>query len=106
MADEQPQTMTEDEWNALGLKLFGTETSAWRFKCPRCSNVMSIEKALALSAEQLARLRSGEWAIESECIGRYIDLGCNWAAYGLFSGPFFVVRADGRKTPTFGFDIQ
>lgn len=105
MADEQPQTMTAAEWYALGEKLFGSEVN-WRFTCPHCSNVMSLEKARALPAEQLARLRSGKWSIESECIGRYVAAGCNWAAYGLFSGPFFVTRPNGKRTPVFGFDIS
>lgn len=51
---EQPMTMTEAEWNALGVD----------------------------------------------------EQGCNWCAYGLFSGPFFVVRESGNKTPVFAFDIQ
>jgi hypothetical protein len=102
----QPQIMTEAEWFALGKRLFGEDHTYWRFKCPHCSNVMSMRKARGLSDAEQALLRES-WHIESECIGRYLtDAGCNWVAYGLFSGPFFVVRDDDHHTPVFGFDMD
>ena len=105
-AETQPQTMTEAEWHALGEKLFGAEMSRWRFVCPSCHVVASIEKARALPAAEIAVLRAGGWRPESECIGRYFaDRGCDWCAYGLLHGPFFVEREDGRKTPCFGFYV-
>jgi hypothetical protein len=103
---EQQQTMAEAEWQALGQSLFGDDLTKWRFRCPTCDSVMSIERARALPPEQLAKLRASKWNIEQECVGRYIDAGCNWCAYGLFSGPFFVVRDSGNKTPVFGFDTS
>lgn len=104
---EQPQTMSEPEWNALGEKLFGADLARWRFKCPTCGTAMSIEKARAMPADDVARLRGGKWNIEQECVGRYLTgQGCDWCAYGLFSGPFFVVRDGGKKTPVFGFDME
>jgi hypothetical protein len=102
----QPQTITEAAWNALGAKLFGAEMDRWRFTCPHCGNVMSLHKARGMPPDELAALRTGTWSIESECIGRYLTgVGCDWAAYGLFSGPFFVTRSDGKRTPVFGFDM-
>jgi hypothetical protein len=106
VAETQPQTMTEAEWNALGEKLFGSDLTKWRFRCPHCNNVMSLEKARAMSADKVAKLRAGKWSLEQECIGRYVDEACNWCAYGLFSGPFYVTRDSGAKTPVFGFDIE
>lgn len=105
-AGEQPHTMPEAEWQALGLALFGDDRTKWRFRCPHCDNVMSIERARAMAPEQLAMLRASKWNIEQECVGRHIDAGCDWCAYGLFSGPFFVVRDGGQKTPVFGFDTS
>lgn len=110
MTDDRPSikqqhTMDESEWNDLGRRLFGDDRTQWRFRCPTCGNVMSIEIARTMPAEQLAKLRESKWSIEQECIGRYVDAGCDWSAYGLFSGPFFVVvRGSGNKTPVFGFD--
>jgi hypothetical protein len=103
---KQQQTMTEPEWQALGKALFGDDLTKWRFRCPTCGTVMSIEKARTMPAEQLAKLRESKWSVEQECIGRHVDAGCDWCAYGLFSGPFFVVRDGGNKTPVFGFDMS
>ena len=107
MATEtQPETMTEADWNALGQRLFGPEIKRWRFRCPTCNNVWSYEKADTFAEEQRAKLR-GHWHVEQECVGRYIDgAGCDWCAYGLFCGPFFVLREGGKKTPVFGFDLE
>lgn len=103
--DEQPQVMTEAEWRSLGERLFGADTSRWRFRCPTCGTAMSVDLARAMPEESKARLR-GKWAPEQECVGRYLaGQGCDWCAYGLFSGPFFVER-DGNRTPVFGFDIN
>jgi hypothetical protein len=97
--------VTEAVWRAKGEELFGADEVRWEFVCPTCGKVMSIEKARALPAEQLATLRAGKWSPYQECVGRYVpSLGCNWAAYGLFSGPVFVERDGGGKlTPVFDF---
>lgn len=101
----QPQKMDEADWKALGAKLFGADLDRWAFVCPHCGNVMSIAKARELSDVEVATLRRG-WRMEQECVGRYLSTaGCDWAAYGLFSGPFFVVRGGGDTTPVFGFAI-
>lgn len=102
---DQPQTMPEAEWRSLGERLFGADPARWRFKCPTCGTVMSIEIARGFTDDEKARLR-GSWSIEQECVGRYLPgKGCDWCAYGLFSGPHFVVRGD-KKTPVFGFDMS
>lgn len=101
----QPQIMAVADWLALGERLFGADNDRWRFKCPACKLVMSMHKARALPDEERAKLRSGGWQIESECVGRYLaDVNCNWCAYGLFRGPYFVALSDGHRTPVFGFD--
>lgn len=103
---KQPQTMTEAAWRKLGEQLFGADPASWRFRCPACEIVMSITRAHGLSDDDKAKLRAAGWVIEQECIGRYLEgRGCDWCAYGLFKGPFFVMRAD-RKTPVFGFDTE
>jgi len=98
-------TITEADWWAKGAELFGPEQTKWRFVCPRCGNVESMEKARTEHAESLEQLRAGKYSVESECIGRHIrGVGCDWAAYGLFAGPVFVQRDSGSKTPVFDFD--
>jgi hypothetical protein len=101
---EQPQKMTEAEWTALGAELFGADKTKWRFVCPHCKHAISIVEARKLPEDQLRSLREGDWRIEQECVGRHISsIGCDWAAFGLFSGPFFVARDGGTETPVFGF---
>lgn len=105
MTVTQPTTMTEEDWRSLGERIFGANMDQWRFKCPTCANVMSMEKARAMPEETKAKLRN-RWSIEQECVGRYLTgQGCDWCAYGLFSGPFFVRRGE-KTTPVFGFDIE
>lgn len=103
-AATQPTLMTEAEWRALGERLFGSNMDQWRFRCPHCDHVMSMEKARAMPGDSKAKLR-GRWSIEQECVGRYLTgQGCDWCAYGLFSGPFFVTRVE-KRTPVLGFDM-
>ncbi len=103
---KQPSKMAEAEWYAFGERLFGKDHSNWRFKCPTCGNVMSLSQARSLLSNDLEKLRKLEWSVEQECIGRYLEnQGCDWAAYGLFSGPHFVNRPSGSLTPVLGFDI-
>jgi hypothetical protein len=79
-----------------------------KFVCPRCGNVATPSdfEALGVSPERAAQ----------ECIGRVRpakmaggefdagpDGGCDWAAYGLFRGPNFVVLPDGSESPVFAF---
>lgn len=100
------RTYTEDEWFKRGEELYGKAHEKWRFKCPRCGNVMSIEKAkTAFSNEERATLKEKDWRIEQECVGRHIQgVGCDWCAYGLFRGPDFVKRKDGSESAVFPFD--
>lgn len=83
--------MTREEWEAEGRKRFGDDQTKWQFVCPTCDNVMSIERTRTEFTEHLPKLREGKYHVEQECIGRHLPgVGCNWAAYGLFSGPVFV----------------
>lgn len=59
---------------------------------------------LGVRLPQLPRLRAAKLAVESECIGRAVPgKGCDWAAFGLFSGPLFVLRESGAEAAIFDF---
>lgn len=66
------KTMTLDEWRKEAARKFGEDPSNWKFVCPHCGHVQSVndfgeDKDLACQ----------------ECIGRRTPaIGCNWAAYG------------------------
>lgn len=95
-------TITEKEWRDKGNELFGGEQTNWRFQCPACGNVASIEMA----KEKWPEVKGKGWNPSSECIGRYTDkVKCDWAAYGLFAGPLFVKENGGEKSiPLFDFE--
>ena len=98
---------------------FGSDPMRWAFKCPACKDIATGADFLKAAKERgigdpgtYASARLGQ-----ECIGRtlgalstdqgkeYRGRGCDWAAYGLFSGPDFVEIPNGdgttRKVPTF-----
>ena len=87
------KSYTQKEWFAEGQRLFGADVLQWRFKCPRCGNIASIQEfkdAGAKHADDAAK----------NCIGRFVnDRGCDWAAYGLFD--ICSVHVDG--IPVFEF---
>lgn len=83
---------TQKEWLAEGTKLFGTDYTNYRFKCPRCGNVAT--------GQEFKDAGKDVNAMYCECIGRHVkDKGCDWAAYGLFD--ICKVHVDG--IPVFEF---
>lgn len=99
-------TMTQAEWEAKGLALFGPDKEAWAFKCPVCGNAMSIARAKA----EFQELKGSDWSPHQECAGRYTEKvktktgeRCDWCAYGLFRGPDFVKMPDGNEVAVFAF---
>lgn len=95
--------ITREQWEAKGVELFGPDQTKHRFVCPTCGKELSVESVRAEFAEFLPSLRAGGYAIEQECIGRYVKgVGCDWAAYGLFRGPL-LVRSGDSVIPTFDY---
>lgn len=87
--DEKHKVMKQSEWMEEGKKRFGEDFMKWKFVCPMCGHVASIQdfKDVGASSPNVAY---------QECIGRYTgkgspkegdSSGCNWAAYGLFGIP-------------------
>lgn len=120
MADEQMATVTVVDgcgsttvpdhcvlpmaaWRKLGARLFGDDMKAWRWACPACGNKAALDDWLAAGrTEEDARLH-----IMQECVKRKAALArprkagerlrpdeCDWCAYGLFAGPWLVLRED------------
>jgi hypothetical protein len=80
--------MTKEEWEAEGARRFGPNRRAWRFVCPSCTHVASVQEWLDAGATD------GEIAFS--CIGRrlgangdktFLKAGgpCNYAGGGLFA---------------------
>jgi hypothetical protein len=90
----------EAEWKAKGQELFGPDMHTWKFVCPACGHVASVD----LAKRRWPELEGKGWRPWSECIGRHTRRGgCDWAAYGLFCGPLKIKHADGKISFAFDF---
>lgn len=101
---------TLQEWHEEGKKLFGEDFKQWKFKCPACGHVQTIQDFLDVEAD-------GNSAYQ-ECIGRHTGKGsavkgdtsgCNWAAYGLFrtlGNGRMVITPEGKKIEVFNFSEE
>jgi hypothetical protein len=119
MAGHEHRVLSQVELVAEATARFGADAMQWAFECPSCGDVASGQDFRdALAAHP--RTRNGEpvRAFEifgQECIGRTLGAlaraavngraagvrGCDWAAYGLISGPWTVLTPDGRRMSSF-----
>lgn len=69
--------MTREKWHKRGVELFGQDEMKWRFVCPSCGHVASIQDYKDAGAPQ--------GAVAFSCIGRYLPNARN--AFGTGPGP-------------------
>jgi hypothetical protein len=111
-----PRKLTQAELVAEATERFGDDPIKWAFVCPTCGDIANGEDFREALAANPRKHRSGEAVIASdvvgqECIGRtlgaldkrqnYTGRGCDWAAYGLFGGPWTIALPDGRSMHAF-----
>ncbi len=99
--------MTKEEWYAKGEELFGSDKMQWRFICPACGHVASVQDYKNVGAP--------EGAVGFSCVGRWssaearqaFEKGkgpCNYAGHGLIRlNPVEITNADGEKLRVFAF---
>lgn len=102
---EEKTHWTQAELIAEAARRFGENRREWRFECPQCGDVATAQDFLD-AGEPADSLPIGV-----VCIGRVTGAltkqaatntrGCDWAAFGLFRGPWFVKMPDGREVPSF-----
>ncbi|MBP5883147.1 VVA0879 family protein [Streptomyces scabiei] len=113
----QHRKLTQAELVAEARERFGTDPLLWAFRCPSCGDVANGQDFSNALAESPRKNRFGEDVIASdivgqECIGRtlgalkkghgkYTGRGCDWAAYGLFAGPWEITLPNGRTAHSF-----
>lgn len=96
----EPRTLTQDDLLAELRERFGDDPINWAFVCPNCEIVTTGKKMREALKAHPRQNRDGSETITSdilgrECIGRTDPKwGCDWAAYGLFRGPWQVVSED------------
>lgn len=100
---------TQDELRAVLIERFGEKPDAWAFQCPRCGDiatagdfrqVMLDSGVEGFASEQLGQVCIGRVA-GALTKGTYDGRGCDWAAFGLFSGPEFVIFPNGKEVASF-----
>lgn len=107
--DEKHKVMTQSEWMEEGKRRFGGDFLNWKFKCPMCGHVASIQNFKDAGVDDPN-------CAYQECIGRYTgkesakegdSSRCNWAAYGLFGIPngkgILIINDDGTGTDVYDF---
>ena len=99
-------SMTHAEWKAEGAKRFGTDPSKWKFVCPVCGHVASVQDWKDVGAFECAGF---------SCIGRHMQKcrkafgekgpgPCDYAGGGLFKlNPVEVKLEDGDVLHAFAF---
>lgn len=101
---------TQAELCAEAERRFGVNPLDWAFKCPSCGDVATAREFKEAGAEPER--------IGQECIGRWLGAldgpkpttdggrslasrGCDWAAYGLFRGPWLIELPNGKTASSF-----
>lgn len=99
--------LTFEEWNVEGTKRFGKNKLDWKFQCPSCGYVASVNDYKSAGAP--------EGAVGYSCIGRYGKFDrvgqmltgqapCNYAGGGFIPiNPWLVTDMDGKKHQLFAF---
>jgi len=92
------------EWKAEGQRMFGEDKRTWRFVCPSCGHIASVQDWMDAGAP--------DGAVAFSCIGRYTGDGkvaadkafkhaggpCNYTGGGLFGlNPVEVYFEDGSE---------
>lgn len=114
--------LTQAQLVAEATERFGADPLKWAFICPSCGDVADGQAFKeALAEHPRTNLRTNEPVIASdivgrECIGRtlgaldkvrgsvggaYSGRGCDWAAYGLFCGPWEIELPNGHTMHAF-----
>lgn len=107
--DTKKKVMTRQEWLEEGNRRFGADFMNWKFQCPMCEHIASIQEFKDIGADPNCAYQ--------ECIGRYIgkgspkkddSSGCNWVAYGLLgipNGKGIIVISESGEIGTECFDF-
>lgn len=109
MTDKHPQ-ITHAEWLAKGEALFGKDYMKWKFKCPSCEYVASIQDYKDAGAPVgacgfscLGRYKLGK----QEAFSKELKKGtapCNYTGGGLLNiNPLPVLTEDGDVQYMFNF---
>jgi hypothetical protein len=105
----EERTLTRAELVAEATARFGVDPYSWAFLCPNCGDVATAADFKAAGADPNQ--------VGQECLGRHLGAlsgppttdsgksiatrGCDWSAYGLFSGPWTITLPNGNTASAF-----
>ena len=69
MSNEQLKKISKSDWLKVGMERFGANPKAWKFVCPNCGNVQTIQDFIDLR-EHGIEVKDAQVAYFN-CIGRY-----------------------------------
>lgn len=109
------RTIEREEWLEDGERLFGEDMRYWKFVCPNCKGIQTVNDFLELRDELKITIDTEKTYFS--CIGRYDpripekDVGtigderspCNYSNGGLLGLYKLVVVMDGKEIPCFEF---
>lgn len=92
------KTLTVDEFEKQGKKLFKKDRNKWRFRCFSCGNVQT--------PGDFEKLGLNPSMASISCIGRFDKTrGCAWTLVGNYGcNQKEIVDDEGNVTPVFNFD--
>jgi len=95
------KTVTVDQWNAEGVRLFGDKARHWKFLCVACGTVHTGQDFLDAGVPSDKVLGY----LGFSCIGRFSDKkGCDWTLGGFFQvHELEVIDEQGKAHPRFEF---
>lgn len=98
--------LSKQEWSDRGRQLFGDDFVKWRFVCPACGNIATVE-----DYRQFKEQGADANAATCTCIGRYMgkdwakgEKPCDYVGYGLFRLSPVIVMMDDKEIDCFAFD--
>lgn len=95
------QRIAYEDWVKTGEELFGKNPRAWKFKCPRCGSVQTMEDFTEIG------FAKPQQVVHYSCIGRWKDgVGCDWTLGGLFKiHTVEILMPSGDVRPSFEYAI-
>lgn len=103
------KTLSYEEWESEGIKRYGKDKRAWKFKCPSCGFIQTFNDFLKYINKDKA-----QGLIGFSCIGRVTEDSkgeylknkkqpCNYAGGGLFRLNPIIITKEGTEQTYFDF---
>lgn len=92
------------EWIRKAKELYGKDSYNWKFKCPSCGHIQSINSMLEHNPSLKPMKIQG--SVYFNCEGMINEeYGCDWTLGGLFKIQKVEVKFNGKYFPVFEFAV-